>query len=50
VIVEGKVLMRAGKLLTLNEHDLYEEARDRARSLISRAGLEDIVAPIWPMH
>ncbi|MBX9589843.1 MAG: amidohydrolase [Hyphomonadaceae bacterium] len=50
VIVDGKVLMRGGKVLTLNEHDLYEEAADRAKSLIKRAGLEDTVASIWPMH
>ena len=30
VIVDGKILMRGGKVLTLNEHDLYEEAQDRA--------------------
>jgi 5-methylthioadenosine/S-adenosylhomocysteine deaminase len=50
VIVDGRVLMRQGKVLTLNEHDLYAEARDRARSLIRRAGLEASVASVWPMH
>ena len=39
VIVDGKALMRGGKVLTLNEHDLYEEAQDRATSLIRRTGL-----------
>jgi cytochrome oxidase Cu insertion factor (SCO1/SenC/PrrC family) len=38
------------KVLTLNEHDLYEEAQDRATSLIRRTGLEQVVASIWPMH
>ena len=37
--------MRDGKVLTLNETDLYEEARDRATSLVQRAGLEQ--SP-WP--
>ena len=50
VIVDGKILMRGGKVLTLNEHDLYEEAQDRATSLIRRTGLEQAVASIWPMH
>jgi 5-methylthioadenosine/S-adenosylhomocysteine deaminase len=50
VIVDGKILMRGGKLLTLNERDLYEEAHDRARSLMRRTGLEQTVASIWPMH
>jgi len=38
--------MRAGKVLTLDEHDRYEEAQDRATSLIRRTGLEQK----WPMH
>jgi len=50
VIVDGKILMRGSKVLTLNEHDLYEEAQDRATSLIRRTGLEQAVASIWPMH
>ncbi len=49
VIVDGKVLMKNAKVLTLNEQDLFEEARDRAKSLARRAGLEDVAAPIWPM-
>jgi hypothetical protein len=50
VIVDGRILMRGGKVLTLNESDLYEEAQDRAASLIRRTGLEAAVASIWPMH
>src|SRR3989454_2204752 len=50
VLVDGKVIMRDGKVLTLNETDLYEEARDRAASLVKRAGLEVAAASIWPMH
>ncbi len=49
VIVDGKVLMRGGKVLTLNEDDLYEEAADRAKSLAKRTGLAGIAASIWPM-
>jgi len=50
VIVDGKILMQSGKLLTLDEHDLYEEANDRAKSLVRRAGLESVIASTWPMH
>ena len=50
VIVDGNILMQGGKVLTLNEEDLYGEANDRAKSLIRRAGLESVVASIWPMH
>lgn len=49
VIVDGKVLMRNGRVLTLNEADLYDEARDRARSLVRRAGLEQVAASSWPV-
>ena len=50
VIVDGQVIMRGGKVLTLNETDLYEEARDRAASLVKRAGLEHVADSIWPLH
>jgi len=49
VIVDGRVIMRGGRVLTLNEADLYDEARDRAASLVRRAGLEKITASIWPL-
>ena len=50
VIVDGRILMRVGKIPTLDEHELYAEARDRAASLIRRSGLEQVVASIWPMQ
>lgn len=50
VIVDGRILMRGGKVLTLNETDLYEEARDRAASLVKRAGLEKAADSIWPLQ
>ncbi|MBI4233873.1 MAG: amidohydrolase [Chloroflexi bacterium] len=49
VIVDGRILMRGGKVLTLNEEDLYREAKERAVSLVKRAGLEAVTATIWPM-
>jgi 5-methylthioadenosine/S-adenosylhomocysteine deaminase len=49
VIVDGRVVMRGGTVLTLNATDLYEEARDRAASLVRRAGLENITASTWPL-
>jgi len=49
VFVDGKCLMREKKVLTLNEFDLYEEAKDRAISLAKRAGLTEVAATIWPM-
>jgi 5-methylthioadenosine/S-adenosylhomocysteine deaminase len=50
VIVDGAVLMRGGKVLTLDEDALYAEAQDRARALARRAGLEQVAASVWPVH
>jgi 5-methylthioadenosine/S-adenosylhomocysteine deaminase len=49
VIVDGKILVRGGKVLTLNERDLLEEAQDRAISLARRSSLEGVAKTIWPM-
>ena len=49
VIVDGHVLMRGKKVLTLDEDALYEEARERAALLVKRAGLESSALPRWPM-
>jgi 5-methylthioadenosine/S-adenosylhomocysteine deaminase len=49
VIVDGRVLMRDKQVLTLNEDDLYDEARERAAVLVKRAGLESSALPRWPM-
>lgn len=38
-IIDGKVLMRDGELLTMNEASVIEEANREARSLADRAGL-----------
>lgn len=49
VIVNGKFVMRSGVVKTLNEADLYEEAKDRAFSLARRAGLAELAKSIWPV-
>lgn len=49
VIVDGKVVMRDRKVRTLNEDDLYREARERAASLARRAGLDAVGRPAWPV-
>ncbi|HVS83894.1 MAG TPA: 5'-deoxyadenosine deaminase [Pyrinomonadaceae bacterium] len=38
-IIDGRVVMRDGELLTLNEADVIAEANREARSLASRAGI-----------
>jgi hypothetical protein len=36
-------------VLTLNEDDLYAEARERAKVLVKRAGLESSAVSRWPV-
>lgn len=50
VLVDGKCLMREGKLLTLNERDLFEEAADRAKSIARRTGLDIVGKSVWPLE
>jgi len=48
VIVDGKIIMQGGKCLTLNETDLYEEARDRIeRELLERLRLRYPVREVY---
>ncbi|MCA1838421.1 MAG: amidohydrolase family protein, partial [Actinobacteria bacterium] len=39
VIIDGKVVMRERRLLTLDQHDVIEQANSEAKQLIERAGV-----------
>jgi hypothetical protein len=43
VVVEG------GRVLTLDEAAIIEEARRRAPHILAKTGLADRVAPVWPV-
>lgn len=47
VMVDGKVVVEQGKLLTMNEREVIEQARKHASQLYSRAGIE--LKPRWPV-
>ena len=49
VLVDGNLLVAGGKVLSLNEEDLYAEARDRARFVANKSGLDLENRPAWPM-
>lgn len=49
VIVDGRILMRGAKVLTLDENALYREAKERAAVLVKRAGLESSAVSRWPL-
>ena len=46
-IVNGRILMRGRRLLTLDEEFLVARAAERSRDLLDRAGVE--ISPKWPV-
>jgi len=46
VMVDGRVLMRGKRLLTLNESEIMKSANDHAAELLERSGVR--VGPKWP--
>ncbi len=49
VIVGGRVVVEGGKLLTVDEDDLYDAIESRRGALLDRAGLRAAAAPRWPV-
>lgn len=49
VMVDGRFLMRDGRVLTLDEQAIYREATGRAAALARRAGLPVTGALAWPV-
>ncbi|KAJ5118237.1 hypothetical protein N7448_009952 [Penicillium atrosanguineum] len=50
VVVDGKVLVQGGELLTMNEQEIVEEAKKRSREVVERAGLSSKVQGRWPVE
>lgn len=49
VVVDGKVLVRNGDLLTMDENDIVEQAKQRSQEVVNRAGLTSKMAGRWPV-
>jgi 5-methylthioadenosine/S-adenosylhomocysteine deaminase len=49
VIVEGRVLVEGGRVLTLDEDAILETVRRRAPGVLEKTGLGAAVAPRWPV-
>jgi cytosine/adenosine deaminase-related metal-dependent hydrolase len=47
VMVDGKVVVKDGQLLTLNEREVMRDARKHADQLYQRAGVD--TSPKWPL-
>jgi cytosine/adenosine deaminase-related metal-dependent hydrolase len=49
VIVDGRILMRRGRVLTLDEEAIIEAAARRAPEILARTRLAKPIAPKWPV-
>ncbi|KAE8378652.1 hypothetical protein BDV26DRAFT_261293 [Aspergillus bertholletiae] len=50
VVVDGKMLVRDGELLTMDEQEIIREAQRRSQEVVARAGLKDRVKARWPVE
>jgi cytosine/adenosine deaminase-related metal-dependent hydrolase len=50
VVVDGRVLVQNGELLTMDEKEIVEEAKKRSREVVERAGLSSKVKGRWPVE
>ncbi|KAK6507407.1 hypothetical protein TWF481_005840 [Arthrobotrys musiformis] len=49
VVVDGKVLVKDGKLTTMDEEDIMIKAKKHAREIVERAGLKQTIKGRWPV-
>ncbi|MBC7264298.1 MAG: amidohydrolase [Chloroflexi bacterium] len=47
VVIDGKIIVQGGRVLTMDEERILAEARERAEKLYRRAGIE--IRPRWPV-
>ncbi len=47
VVVDGRIVVEQGQLLTMSEEEVIKQARQHAESLYQRAGIE--IKPKWPV-
>jgi cytosine/adenosine deaminase-related metal-dependent hydrolase len=47
VVIGGKIVVQGGQVLTLDEERILSEARERAKAVWKRAGIEH--TPRWPV-
>ena len=49
VVVDGKEVVKGGKLTTMNEEEVWREAEKRGHDVVARAGLTQKVKGRWPI-
>jgi len=50
VVVDGKVLVQGGELLTMDEQEIVLEAKRRSQEVVERAGLSSKMQGRWPVE
>ena len=49
VLVDGRVLMAGGKVLSINEEETLDECQQRGLAIAARSGLDKTSASLWPV-
>jgi len=49
VVVDGKIVVEGGKLLTMNEEEVWREGMMHGHEVVERAGLSEKVKAKWPI-
>lgn len=50
VVVDGREVVKGGKLTTMNEIKIWKEAEKRSKEVVARAGLTKQVGARWPVQ
>lgn len=50
VLVDGKEVVKSGKLMTMDEKSIWQEAEWRSKEVVKRAGLTATVGARWPVQ
>jgi cytosine/adenosine deaminase-related metal-dependent hydrolase len=48
-VVDGQIVVENGKLVTMNEEEVWKEAEKRGHEVVERAGLTEKVKARWPL-
>jgi cytosine/adenosine deaminase-related metal-dependent hydrolase len=50
VVVDGKIVVKSGKLTTMDEEEVWKEGEKRGHEVVKRAGLTEKVKGRWPIR
>jgi hypothetical protein len=48
--VDGKIVVKSGKLMTMDEEEVWKEGEKRGHEVVKRAGLTEKVKGRWPIR